>query len=122
MYRVHQGATLIPTVLAAPAYKLDNSTVSSIHASASRSKDGTVNVSLVNLNPNAGIEVATTINGAGIRSVEGEVLASSRMNAMNSVEAPDAIKPVRFSDFRLRGSDLTITVPAKSVVILALRP
>ena len=121
MFKVHQGATLIPVELNAPEYKLDQAAVPSVNASASRDQEGKLHLSIVNLDPNRAADITTTIDGSSVKNVSGEVLTASAMNAMNTFERPDAIKPTSFSGFKLQGSQLTLSIPAKSVVVLELR-
>ncbi len=121
MYRAHQGATLIPIDLSAPEYKMAQSSVPSLNASASRDKEGKLHLSIVNLDPNRPAEITTTVAGSTIRSVNGEVLTAPAMNAMNTFDKPDAIKPAPFSGYKLQDSKLTLSVPAKSVVVLELQ-
>jgi alpha-N-arabinofuranosidase len=121
MYKVHQGATLIPVDLTAPEYKVDQASVPALSASASRDKEGRLHLSIVNLNPNSSAEISTTVEGSTIKNVTGEVLTASRMNAMNTFEDPHAIKPTSFSGFAVQGSQLTLSIPAKSVVVLEFR-
>ena len=121
MYRVHQGATSLPTDINAPEYRLDQATVPSLHVSASRDSEGRLHVSIVNLDPNRSAEIATTIDGAAVKSVTGEVLTSAAMNAMNTFENREVVKPAPFSKFKLNGAQLSLTVPAKSVVMLELK-
>jgi alpha-N-arabinofuranosidase len=42
------------------------------------------------------------------------------MNAMNTFDQPNTVKPAAFSSFKLQGSQLSLSVPAKSVVVLEL--
>jgi alpha-L-arabinofuranosidase len=121
MYRVHQGATLIPVDLNAPEYKLDQASVPSLHASASRDGEGRLHVSIVNLDPNRAAEIATTLTGATIKSVTGEILTAPVMNAMNTFDRRDTVKPAPFSGYKLQGSQLSLSIPAKSVVVLELK-
>ena len=121
MYRVHQGATRIPVELTASRYTLGDSSIPSVSASASRDSAGRVHVSIVNLDPNRPVELATTIAGGQFGNVSGEVLTAAAMNAMNTFDSPAAVKPAPFSAFKLAGSDLTVTVPSKSVVVLELK-
>jgi len=121
MYRVHQGATRIPVELTASRYTLGDSSIPSVSASASRDSAGRVHVSIVNLDPNRPVELATTIAGGQFGNVSGEVLTAAAMNAMNTFDSPAAVKPAPFSAFKVAGSDLTVTVPAKSVVVLELK-
>jgi alpha-N-arabinofuranosidase len=64
--------------------------------------------------------VAATIAGAGAHHVAGEVLTAAAMDARNTFENPDAIKPAAFSGASLAGDKLSLTLPAKSVVVLTL--
>jgi alpha-N-arabinofuranosidase len=121
MYKVHQGATLIPVELNAPEYKFDQASVPSVNASASRDSEGKLHLSIVNLDPNRAVNLTTTIDGASVKTVSGEVLTVSAMNAMNTFESPDVIKPMAFSGFKLQGSQLSLSIPAKSVAVLELR-
>jgi alpha-L-arabinofuranosidase len=121
MYKVHQGATLIPVELTAPEYKLDQAHVPSLSVSASRDTNGRFHLSVVNLDPNRSAEISATLAGTSIKSVTGEVLTSSQMNVMNTFENPNAIKPTSFKSYKLQGSQLALSIPAKSVVVLELR-
>jgi len=121
MYKVHQDATLIPIDLSAPEYKMDQNSLPSLSASASRDKEGKLHLSIVNLDPNRPAEVSTTVSGSTVKNITGEILTSSTMNAMNTFDNPSAIKPGTFSSYKLQGSQLTLSIPAKSVVVLELR-
>lgn len=121
MYRVHQGATLIPVELAAPEYRLGQASVPALSASASRDAEGRLHLSLVNLDPNRAAEVAVSVAGAAVKTVAVEALTAPAMNAMNTFERPDAVRPARFDRYNLQGPQLGITVPPKSIVVLELR-
>ena len=111
MYKVHQGATLIPVDLTAPEYKVDQASVPALSASASRDKEGRLHLSIVNLAPNSSAEISTTVAGPTIKSVTGEVLTASRMNAMNTFENPNTIKPISFNGFTVQGSQALGAAP-----------
>jgi alpha-N-arabinofuranosidase len=121
MYKAHQGATMIPIDLVAPEYKMDQATVPSVSASASRDKEGRLHLSIVNLDPNRPVDIATRVEGSTITSITGELLTAGVMNAMNTFDNPTTIKPGLFSGYKLKGSQLTLSIPAKSVVVLELR-
>ena len=120
MYKVHQGATLIPVELIAPEYMLDNISVPSLSASASRDKDGKLHLSIVNLDPNRAAEITAKIAGS-IRNVTGEVLTAPVMNAMNTFENPTAVRTAPFSGCKVQGGQANLSIPPKSVVVLELR-
>jgi len=121
MYKVHQGATLIPIELSAPEYKVDQSSVPSISASASRDKEGKLHLSIVNLDPNRSAEITTKVAGSTVRNITGEVLTAPMMNAMNTFDNPNAIKPTPFSGYQVQGSQVILNIPPKSVVVLELQ-
>lgn len=121
MYRVHQGATLIPVDLKAPEYKVGDASVPSLNVSASRDSEGRVHLSVVNFEPTRAVEIIATLSGATIRSGSGEVLTASALNAMNTFDNPNTVKPAPFNGYKLQGSQLILNIPAKSVVVLELK-
>lgn len=121
MYKVHQGATLIPVELVAPVYTRGQSSVPSLQASASRDKSGALHISIVNLDPNRAAQVSMRVEGATHANITGRVLTAEAMNATNTFERPDAVRPAPFKDFRAEGGAITLSLPSKSVVVLELR-
>lgn len=121
MYKVHQDATLIPVELNAPEYRLEQSSVPALQASASRDKTGAIHVSVVNLDPNRAAQVALKINGATHSNITGRVLTAQAMNAVNTFEHPETVKPSAFTNFKSEGGAITLSLPSKSVVVLEIR-
>jgi alpha-N-arabinofuranosidase len=120
MFRVHQEAKLLNLDLRCEDYAFGNKKIPAISASASVDKEGKVHISIANLNPNKSITVTCPIIGDSFKKVSGEVLTAGEMNAYNSFENPDAVKPVAFNGFTLKDGILSITLPSKSVVVLEL--
>jgi len=120
MYRVHQGATMLPVDLSTPEYKLGDAAVPALSVSASRDNAGRLYLSIVNLDPNRAAEISGSISSGAVKSVTGEVLTAPAMNAMNTFDQPAAVKAATFNGFKLRGSQLSLSIPAKSVVVLEL--
>ncbi|HEX6047574.1 MAG TPA: alpha-N-arabinofuranosidase [Pyrinomonadaceae bacterium] len=121
MYKVHQGATLIPVELNAPEYKLGEASTPSLSVSASRDSQGRVHISIVNLDATRSADVSATLSIGALRSATGEVLTAPAMNAMNTFDRPNTVKPAPFDGFKLQGAQLSVNVPAKSVVVLELK-
>jgi alpha-L-arabinofuranosidase len=121
MYKVHQGATRIPVEMSAPPYTLEGTSIPALTASASRDSAGRVHLSLVNLDPNRPAVVSVKTGDSRVGSVTGEVLTAPVINAMNTFDSPDTVAPRPFQAFTLTGSQLTLTLPAKSVVVVELR-
>ena len=121
MYKVHQDATLIPSEIVAPEYRSGDASVPTLQASASRDKAGAIHVSVVNLDPNRTAQVSMRVNGAVHANVTGRVLTAQAMNATNTFERPEAVKPTTFTAFKSEGGAITLSLPPKSVVMLELR-
>ena len=121
MYKVHQGATRIPVEMNTPQYKVGEQAIPGLSVSASRDGAGRVHLSVVNLDPSRTAEVTAKVAGLPVRSVSGEVLTAPAMNAMNTFENPQTVKPSVFSGFKVGDSGVTLSVPAKAVVVLELK-
>jgi alpha-L-arabinofuranosidase len=121
MYRVHQGATLIPVELTAPEYKFGQTSITSLHASASRDRGGKLHLSIVNLDPNRDAQVNARIMGAKALHIKGQVLTAPAMNSTNTFDRPDAIKPLPFTGAKVLDEGITLSLPPKSVVVLEIQ-
>jgi alpha-N-arabinofuranosidase len=120
MFKVHHDATALRTDLITPDYAFDGKHIPAVSASASRNQAGRVHLSLVNAHPHEAITITTTIAGHAAKSVSGRGLTADAMNARNTFDATAAIAPQSFDGAKLTGDTLTVTLPAKSVVVLAL--
>jgi len=120
MFKVHQDATVLRTDLISPDYVFGDQSIPAVSASASRDKNGKVHLSLVNTHAHDAVTVQTAIAGHAAKSVSGRVLTADALNTHNTFDNPDAIAPKPFDDAKLNGDTLTVTLPAKSVVVLAL--
>ena len=121
MYVPFQNATSLPVSLKDnPDYSVGNVKVPEISASAARGTDGKLYVALVNTNPNKGSEVSLNIPGQTVKAVKGRVLTSNAMDTHNTFAAPQAIKPAAFSATAGADGKLTVKVPAKAVIVVAV--
>jgi len=122
MFKVHQGGTVLPVDLQSPDYVFGQEKIPMVSASATRAADkSAVHLSLANTSPADAVTLTVKLSGAAPRSVTGRVLTAATMNAHNTFEAPDAVKPIAFSGASIKGASLEVTLPAKSVVILTLK-
>jgi alpha-N-arabinofuranosidase len=92
-----------------------------VSGSAVRGKDGKVHVGLSNLDPNQANTVTVKLGGLNAASVTGRILTAATMNAHNTFDAPETVKPAAFTGAQVSGGTLTVTLPAKSVVVLELQ-
>ena len=121
MFRPFQGATLLPAELQTPRYSLGTASVPALSICAARTPAGAVVVALVNLDPKQPIAVAISLAGMSAQRVSGEVLTAAAMDSHNTFEDPDAVRAMPFTGAAVGGGTLSLTLPAKSVVVLALQ-
>jgi alpha-N-arabinofuranosidase len=121
MYKPFKDATYLPLEIKTPQYAFAGHTVPAVHGSAVRGKDGHVYVALTNLDPNRSAAVSVGLQGNAASQVSGRVLTAPAVNALNTFEQPEAVKPADFGGARIDGSQLKVDLPAKSVVMLQLQ-
>jgi alpha-L-arabinofuranosidase len=122
MFKVHQDAVMLPVNVRCEPYVHEGSSIPSITASASREGGEKIHVSLANLDPTNGHEVACDLRGTGDKlRVSAQILTAETMNAFNDFGKPENVKPVDFSDFKISGQTVVVRMPAKSVVVLEVK-
>ncbi len=121
LYKPWQGATSLPIQVTSPWYHKDEVAVPAVSASAVRDTAGQVHVALVNLDPNRAMPVSVALAGLQAAQASGRIITGTAMDAHNSFDAPDTVVPQPFTGAQVTGGSLTLTVPAKSVLVLDLR-
>ena len=121
MYKPYMDATVLPIEITSPWYNKDQWVLPAVSASAVRDKAGAVHVGMSNADPNRPHTVTVSLKGLTATSVGGRVLTAGAMNARNDFAAPNAVAPAPFTAAQVQGGTLTVTLPAKSVVMLDLR-
>jgi alpha-N-arabinofuranosidase len=122
MYTVHHDALLLPIrVSGAEWYRQGSDSVPAVSASASRDRSGVVHVTLANLDPTRAHDVAIELSGANASRATGRILTATAMNSHNTFEQPEAVKPAPFTGARVAGNQLSLALPAHSVVVVELR-
>jgi alpha-L-arabinofuranosidase len=121
MYKPYMDGTVLPIEVKSPWYHKDQWTMPAVSASAVRGKDGVVRVALANLDPNRAHTISATLAGMRPAAVTGQILTAPQMTARNSFDAPETVAPRGFDGAAVAGDVLSVTLPAKSVVMLELR-
>ncbi|HIW34930.1 MAG TPA: alpha-N-arabinofuranosidase [Candidatus Paenibacillus intestinavium] len=121
MYKVHQDAKKLAVDINVDSITSGGATIPQVSVSASKDKDGKVHISLCNLDNHA--DATFTLNLRGIVDpihVAGRILTSEQMEARNTFEEPTVVEPTAFTGFIVDGHNLRITLPSKSVTLLAI--
>ena len=118
MYTVHHDAQLLPVEFDSPDYLFNGETLPAVSVSASRNENGSVNISLVNIDSQKKNKVEIDLSGLDVNNMTATILNSERLQDHNTFDDPENIVIENFKDFRLRRGKLEVTLPAHSVVVL----
>jgi alpha-N-arabinofuranosidase len=118
LYAAHQDATLVPVDVQSERYQHAGYSVPAISASASVSDEGKLHLTASNANPHKDIAVSVFIRGLKGCAVEGRALHAAAMNAHNTFEQPDVVKPQPFNGARLAAEGVEFVIPKMSVIAL----
>jgi alpha-N-arabinofuranosidase len=121
MYKDYQDGIVLPAEVSSHWYRNGTWELRAVSASAVRGTDGVVHVGLTNVDPNRPATVTVQLAGLTGGAVTGRVLTAPTMDAHNTFDAPDAVRPVAFTGATLANGTLSVTLPAKSVVMLDIR-
>jgi alpha-N-arabinofuranosidase len=120
MYAPFQDSTAIPLDVAAPEIDVAGTKIPAFNASAAKGKDGKTYIAVANMSPDDGVKLSVSLGALKAKAVSGQVLTADRMDAMNAFGAKPAVAPVAFKGAKLSGDKLTLDVPSKSVVVVAV--
>jgi alpha-N-arabinofuranosidase len=121
LFQDHQEGRHLPLELHCPTYKFGKDGIPAVTASASRSENGSVHLTLCSLDPGRALAFPCRLHGMKPASVSGRILTADSFNSRNTFAEPDAVQPAAFEGAELRNGTLQITLPAKSVVALEIR-
>jgi alpha-N-arabinofuranosidase len=121
MYVPFQDATRLPISFDAGTYTFGDVTVPRLDAIAARGTDGKVWLALTNVDPGQPLEIDARLAGIDGRTAAGTVLTADRVNAINTYDKPDTVVPKAISA-QVRDGRLRLTLPPKSVTVLAIAP
>ncbi|MCC8137048.1 MAG: alpha-N-arabinofuranosidase [Clostridiales bacterium] len=132
MYRDHQDAQLVESSIdAAPIGAETENCVPNLSESVSVDADGVLHITVANLSIEESYEIDTEIQGRtyedraegagkGDDAITGEILTGA-MAARNTFESPETVKMTAFDDIKRTENGLRFTIPACSVIHLAVR-
>ncbi len=121
MFEVHQGATMLPISLSGQAYRFGGEDIPALVASASKDSAGIIHVSICNLNSSREAELECVLEGIAPQGVSGRILTAAKITDHNTFAQPEVVKPAVLEGARVDGQTVRVTLPAKSVVVLAIR-
>jgi len=114
----HDADALDVTLRDVPTRTVADSTLETISASASTKGDSAL-ISLSNLDDTAERTVVLDLRGRTVVSATATVLTGDALDAHNTPQAPDAVRPTEL-DVTLHHGHATVVVPAHAYVTVAL--
>lgn len=121
MYKVHQDATMLPTVVKCGAYSRLNKKLDAISVSASKDKNGKVHVSFVNIDPVNSIDIDCNIRGLiGGKLTNVNIITATNTDSHNTFENPNIVHIEDYKGATYKNGVLTLKMPSKSLITVEL--
>ena len=121
LYKVHQGAQLVASTVAAP----EVSGIPAVHESASIKEDGTLSFTICNFDAENAQQMRTVLSGTKAALVSAQILYADDIHACNDFEegSPVALRAFDNIEVAFDGNDtvLTYTLPACSVARVTVK-
>lgn len=122
MYKVHHDATLLPMEVKTGEYGFGRRKLPNITSTASVDKNGAVHISLVNIDPKNDIEITCDIRGAKVtKMTDGQIITGKVIDSHNTFDNPYEVQLENFKNAKFKNGTLTVKIPAKSLVTIALK-
>ncbi len=119
MYVPFQNATRLDIDFDAGTYENGGVTLPGIDAIAAQDEKGRIIVALTNVNPNESATIELSFDGISIKNVDGETLYASAIDAINTFENPENVRPTTLIPNISEGK-LTVQLKPQSVTVLTL--
>ena len=121
LYKVHQGAALVASTVAAPEIE----GIPAVHESASVQADGKLSFTICNFDAKEAQVMRTVLSGVKMDLVDAQILCADAIDAHNDFEdgSPVALKAFDGIEVAFDGNDtiLTYTLPACSVARVTVK-
>jgi alpha-N-arabinofuranosidase len=121
MYNVHQDATHLPVDVSCDFVDGGSRRVTMLSATASRDAAGVIHLSISNVDAGSAQTVTVNLPGVEATTAVGEILTSAAITDHNTFDDPDRVRPVPFREAGIEKGVLKVTLPAASIVTLALK-
>jgi alpha-N-arabinofuranosidase len=119
MYLPFQDATLVPVTFDAGRYRHGEIVLPRVDAIAAKDGNGKLWIALSNLDPNQSAEIEASVAGIAAKSVAGETLSASKVDSVNTFDAPDTVVPKPVSA-TIQGGKLILKLDPKSVTVVSV--
>ncbi len=120
LYKVHQDAELVESYVETKQVGVEEGVkIPDLSESASVGKDGKLYITLTNASLEEAGEVEAVLAETPVKAVTARILTGA-MKAHNTFEEPEKVHTSAFTEFRIRENKISFTIPACSVLQLAV--
>ena len=120
MYLPFQDATFVPVAFNSGTYTHADVSLPRVDAIAAKDASGKLWLEITNLDPNQSVEIEATLAGNTGKTAVGETLTASRVDSVNTFEAPRVVVPKAISA-RVQGGKLILKLEPKSVTVVSIQ-
>ncbi|MDD3219076.1 MAG: alpha-L-arabinofuranosidase C-terminal domain-containing protein [Lachnospiraceae bacterium] len=121
MYKYHQDAALVDSSIETKNIGADDEyQVPNLTESVSVDSEGVMHITVTNLSVEEAYDIDAVVIDRAIGEIKGEIL-TNEMHAMNTFEEPDVVKTENFDKVTVTDKGLSFTIPACSVIHLAVK-
>ena len=120
MYVPFQDATFVPVSFNAGTYTHADVSLPRVDAIAAKDASGKLWLEITNLDPNQSVEIEATLAGNTGKTAVGETLTASRVDSVNTFEAPHLVVPKAISA-SVQGGKLILKLEPKSVTVVSIQ-
>nr|WP_281370801.1 alpha-L-arabinofuranosidase C-terminal domain-containing protein [Microbacter margulisiae] len=120
MYKGHMGGQFLDSNMKCDSVNLGSEDSPMLSASASE-KDGVLTLSIVNIDPTRDADLTCVLRDGTYKSVMGEILTSKNLTDINTFDLPSTVQLKPFTSAKLKGNDVVLKVPAKSIITLTIQ-
>ena len=120
MNSVHHDAALLDAKVSCTEYRFGDRALPGLGASATRDSSGKIHVTVTNLDPTEDVKLSLSLEGRRAVTVGGRVLTAGTVDAHNTFDAPDAVRPRALTSLSVRGGVIEGSLPARSVSVIEI--
>jgi alpha-N-arabinofuranosidase len=120
MYVPFQDAAFVPITFDAGVYKHGEITLPRVDAIAAKDTAGRLWLSFTNLDPDQAAEAEVSLPGITAKLASGETLTASRVDSVNTFEAPTTVVPKPVAG-KIEGGKLVLNLEPKSVTVVSVQ-
>ena len=122
MFKVNQDAILLDTTATVEQIQIEDASIPGITVSASKDNEENIHINIASLHLHDRAETVIDVRGLVLDNykITGTILTAKEMNAHNTFEEPEYVKPESFESIEVSEQKIHLDIPPKSVLVLSL--